>query len=300
MKTLGYYPGCSLSGTAFEFDLSVRAIAKRLETDLKEVPDWVCCGATSAHAIDRESALALAADSLSKALRAGHREILAPCAMCYQRLAAAAHELREDAELAACVTEALGDPAGTNAGDVRTVNILEWLGGVPEGDWPALVSHPLKGLRVACYYGCLLVRPPGITGVKDYEKPRSMERLVRLAGAEPVRWTMALECCGGSFALSRKDAVLRLSRNVCDAAREAKADIVCLACPMCQSNLDMRQAEFAAGREPLPVLYISQLVGLAMGVPSAELGLESHFVPLGATVESAERRSTPAPARAGA
>jgi len=278
---VGYYPGCSLSGTAAEYDRSLRAVACHMGVELREVPDWVCCGATSAHALDREAALCMAADTLAKAARAGLTRVLAPCAMCFQRLAIAAHEMQQHGGLAARLADALGLPADAGLERVRPLSVLKFFAEMGEDAIRACVKAPLGGIKVACYYGCLLVRPGSITGEREVEEPRGMEMVVRALGAQPVRWSMATECCGGSFAISRKEAVLRLSRRVCDSARRAGADVICLACPMCHSNLDMRQAEFnRPGESALPVVYLTQLMGLAMGIDRAELGLEKHFVPV--------------------
>jgi heterodisulfide reductase subunit B2 len=276
MTTLGYYPGCSLRGTASEYDRSLQAVAAKLGVELREIPDWVCCGATSAHALDHDAALTLAADTLAKAHRAGLEQVLAPCAMCYSRLATAAHALQRQPALAATLTAAFGaSPSG-----VQPLNLLTWLGNGAAAALPALVTRPLTGLKVACYYGCLLVRPAAVTGATEVEAPRTMERLVGLLGAQSVRWSMALECCGGSFALSRKAVVLRQGRLIYDAAQRAGADVICLACPMCHANLDLRQAELGvAPAAQLPVVYLTQLIGWAMGLDAAALGLDHHFVP---------------------
>lgn len=277
----GYYPGCSLSGTAAEYDRSLRAVAAHMGIELREVPEWVCCGATSAHAIDREAALCMAADTLAKAARAGLRRVLAPCAMCFQRLAAAAHEMRQHPGLSAELIGALGLPSDTAIESVRPLSVLTFLSQVGEETIRACVKAPLTGVKVACYYGCLLVRPAAITGEPEVERPRGMENIVKALGCEPVRWTMATECCGGSFAISRKQAVLRLSQRVCESARKAGADVLCLACPMCHSNLDMRQTEFNRRDEkPLPVVYLTQLVGMAFGLDRDQLGVDMHFVPV--------------------
>lgn len=270
MSVLGYYPGCSLTSSASEYDRSLRAVAGQLGVELREIPDWVCCGATSAHAIDHNAALCLAADTLAKARRAGLTEVLAPCAMCYQRLAVASHELKHNPSIATALDEAPG------LENIKPVSILSWLGnGVKLS-----ATRPLNGLKVACYYGCLLVRPPKITGVKNVEAPRQMEDIIKLLGGQPVRWSMATECCGASFALSQKSTVVRQGRQIYDAAKKAGADVFCLACPMCHANLDMRQGEMGiAGKDQLPVIYLTQLIGWAMGVDVAALGLDKHFVP---------------------
>ena len=279
MTALGYYPGCSLSGAAREYDLSLRAIAARLETELREIPDWVCCGATSAHAIDHNAAFCLAADALLKAHRAGLQQVLAPCAMCFSRLATATQELRRNSSLARQVALSLGGEAPRLA-QVQAINLLTWLEGFPAGVLEKHVVRPLKGLKVACYYGCLLLRPPRVTGAVQVEVPRKMEAIVARLGAQGVRWSMATECCGAGFSLTDKTVVLRQGRRIYGAARAAGADLMVLACPMCHSNLDMRQSEFAAGEAPLPVLYLTQLIGLAWGLSREELGLRGHFVPV--------------------
>jgi heterodisulfide reductase subunit B len=274
MSVLGYYPGCSLGGSAREYDLSLRAVAGGLGVELREIPGWVCCGATSAHAIDHEAALCLAADTLGKARRAGLAEVLAPCAMCYQRLATAAHEIGRRPAVAAALDEAPG------LEKIKPLSVLGWLGNGVSETLKARVTRPLAGLKVACYYGCLLVRPPKITGLENVEAPRQMEKLVTLLGGQPVRWAMATECCGASFALSQKSTVLRQGRRIYDAAKNSGADIFCLACPMCHANLDMRQGEMGIAPDAqLPVIYLTQLIGWAMGLDAKTLGLDKHFVP---------------------
>ena len=281
MSTIGYYPGCSLRGTAAEYDRSLKAVAGKLGVELKEVPGWVCCGASSAHAIDHATTLALAADTLAKARKAGMEQILAPCAMCYQRLAVAVEEFKHKPDLAASTMEAMGESRSLDVQNIRPMSLLQWVMGLPVETVKQLVVKPLTGLKVACYYGCLLVRPGKMTGETNVEAPRGMENLLIALGAEPVRWPMATECCGGSFALSRTSVVLRQGKKIVDAARSAGASAICLACPMCQANLDMRQSEFvAAGETQLPVVYLTQLMGVAMGLGENELGFSGHFVPV--------------------
>ncbi|HEX9047625.1 MAG TPA: heterodisulfide reductase-related iron-sulfur binding cluster [Verrucomicrobiae bacterium] len=279
MSVLGYYPGCSLSGSANEFDRSLRAVAGQLQIELREIPDWLCCGATSAHAVDHEAAVCLGADTLAKARRAGVTEVLAPCAMCYQRLATAAHNVRHDPRIAAALDEAPG------LEKIRPLSVLGWLSTGATDALKAKIKRPLGGLKVACYYGCLLVRPPKVTGVQQAETPRQMEDLVTLLGGQPVRWSMATECCGASFALSQKNTVLRQGRRIVAAAQQAGADLFCLACPMCHANLDMRQGEMGiAPHAQLPVVYLTQLIGWSLGLEATALGLDKHFVPTAAAL----------------
>jgi len=274
---VGYYPGCSLHATAREFDQSLRAIAGPLGIELTEIDDWSCCGATSAHATNHLLALSLAARNLALAETQGFGSLLAPCAACYSRLATAHHEIGEDAALASRVNTIIDRPF-TNS--VAVHSIAELLRDL-EGTIREKTVTSLKGLKVACYYGCLLVRPPAVTGFDDAERPSSMEIAVRAAGAEPVDWHMKLECCGGGFSLSRTASVIRLGRAIIDDARAAGAQTIAVACPMCHSNLDFRQramAKAAAHADGMPILFLTQIVGLGLGLPSESLGLDRHFV----------------------
>jgi heterodisulfide reductase subunit B len=194
--------------------------------------------------------------------------------MCYQRLAVVAHELKQNPGIATALDEAPG------LENIKPLSVLAWLNNGVSDALQAKVTRSLTGLKVACYYGCLLVRPPKITGIQQVEAPRQMEQLVTLLGGQPVRWSMATECCGASFALSQKSTVLRQGRQIYDAARKVGADVFCLACPMCHANLDMRQGEMGIPAEAqLPVIYLTQLIGWAMGLDATTLGLDKHFVP---------------------
>jgi heterodisulfide reductase subunit B len=274
---VAYFPGCSMHGTSREYGESLRAVAEPLGVELDEVRDWNCCGASSAHASSRMLAVALPARSLALAEAQGHERLLAPCAACYNRLAGARHEIAEDAELAGHVKKVLARPFENRVAVLNVVEVLRDLGETLR----TRVTSPLKGLKVACYYGCLLVRPAAVTRFDDPEDPTSMESVVRACGAEPVAWRMKLDCCGGGFSLSRKPSVVRLGRAIIDDARKAGADVIAVACPMCHSNLDFRQKAMARDREdkpPMPIVFITQVVGLAMGIAPDRLGMQRHFV----------------------
>ena len=274
---LGYYPGCSLHATSREFDESLRAVSGPLETELEEVEDWACCGSSSAHATNHLLSVALPARTLALAEKQGMEHLLAPCAACYSRLAGARHQVREDAELAKRVREVLERPFDAK---VEVWSILRWAREVA----PALkakVKRPLSGLKVACYYGCLLVRPAELAGGEDPEDPRAMEDLVTAAGGAPVAWNRRLDCCGAGFSLSRKGSVVRLGTAILQDAKANGADVVVVGCPMCHSNLDFRQKAMSRRLpEPLdlPVVFLTQLVGMALGIEPETLGLGRHFV----------------------
>jgi heterodisulfide reductase subunit B len=288
---IGYYPGCSMHGTSREFDESLKEVARAIGAELQEIDDWSCCGSSSAHPVSHRLAVALSARNLALAEAQGFGEVVAPCAACYNRLAGARHAIAEDVGLAREIPAILGRPFQNR---VAVRNVVELL----RTSAPAIgqkVTRPLKGLKVACYYGCLLVRGEGVAEFDDTEQPTSMEEVVKACGATPVKWNMALECCGGSFSISRTGSVVRLGRVILEDARRAGADLVLVACPMCHSNLDFRQqAMMRRGESGMPILFITELVGLALGLGSGPLGLERHFVstaPVLSKLSSAESES---------
>jgi len=273
--TTGYFPGCSLDGTSREFGESLAEVTRTLGAPLREIDDWSCCGASSAHVVDHRLAVALPARNLALAEAQGFDEIVAPCAACYNRLAASRLAIAGDPALAADMAGILGRPVSART-PVR--NVLELIAGLEPAISPRIVRR-LSGLKVACYYGCLLVRPAQVTQFDDTEQPSSMEAIARLCGASPVAWNMAVECCGGSFSICRTGSVIRLGRAILDDARRAGAQAILVACPMCQSNLDFRQAAMnRSAADALPVLFVTQLVGLALGLAPDALGLQRHFI----------------------
>ena len=281
MSRYAYFPGCSLHATAREYDESIRALAGRLEIGLDEIEDWCCCGATPAHAIDPESARLLGLWNLAQAAKGGKAPLLTGCAACFSRLRA----VREEAQAKPALTEEakgrLGHPIDP---DLEVLHIAQVLTSEPvRARLRAAVVRPLGGLPVACYYGCLLTRPRSPGAVDDAEDPHLLEDLVRLVGGEPIAWPLRLDCCGASMTLPRPDIVHELSGKILIMAHERGARALVVACPLCHSNLDFQQAAIASKRGfdfRLPVLYLTQLLGLALGLPSEQLGLQRHFVPV--------------------
>lgn len=276
MMKIAYYPGCSLHATAKEFDLSTRAVCAELDLELVEIEDWNCCGATAAHAINDDLAVGLAGRNLALAAAQGFERVLAPCAACFGRLKFAARALRAGH---AGLPDELDARA---AAGVKVFNILDALlnlAGLERIQQRA--AKPISGLRPAAYYGCLLVRPPEIAEFDDPENPTSMERVLSAAGAQPVEWYHKVECCGASLAVTNTASVVRLVADILGHAKAAGANCVAVACPMCQTNLDTRQAAAAArlGEElDLPIVYITELLGLAFGITPNRLGLGRHIV----------------------
>ncbi len=273
--TLGYFPGCSLHSGAKEYDLSLRAVLQALGVELTEVRDWSCCGASSAHATNHTLAVALSARNLALAEEQGLAKVMAPCAACFNRLATARHVMAHDEGLATTIRPMLTRPFNNQ---VEVQNVVALFKGLTEVI--AAKMTPLSHLNVACYYGCLLVRPPEVVAFDDPEMPTSMEAVVAATGATPVSWSKRLECCGAGLSLSRTASVVRMGREILADAKAHGAQAVVVACPMCHSNLDLRQAAMQRRGEPLdlPILFLSQLVGMALKLDPEALGLGRHFV----------------------
>jgi heterodisulfide reductase subunit B len=273
---IGYYPGCSLLGSSREFNESTRAVLATLGVDLVEVPDWNCCGASSAHILHHELSLALPARNLALAEQAGLTELLAPCAACSNRLLSAQQELEKHPELVVGIEKAIDMPY---KGTVKILNILEILDRLRQRIAEQIVAPFQK--RVASYYGCLLVRPPRVVNFDRPEDPQSMDRLLKAVGAAPVEWPFKTECCGAAFSVTRTDIVAKLSGKLLLDAVERGAEVIVVACPMCHSNLDLRRSEindYLHKEYVIPALFITQVVGLAMGLDPKVLGLPRHMV----------------------
>lgn len=281
-SVLAYYPGCSLHGTEPEYDESLRAVVEALGIAIAEIPDWNCCGASSGHTTDHLLGVALPARNLALAEAAGFDRVLAPCAACYNRLAAAHLAVAEDADLAERMPDILGRPFA-NSVDVMSVATLlrDVAPTIAEmAAAPRQTPNPMVGVKLASYYGCLLVRPPELAAGDDPERPMFLDEVVEACGAEPVDWNMKVECCGGAFSVSRTSSVLRMGRAIIEDARRAGAEALVVACPLCHTNLDLRQKAMESRGEPrMPVLFITQVVGLALGLSPGSLGLKRHFIP---------------------
>jgi heterodisulfide reductase subunit B len=282
--TYAFFPGCSLDGAARDYHRSTLAVASKLGLDLPELKDWICCGSTAAHSSDPLLADALPAKSLSAA--AGSTVAVA-CAACYSRLKTANYRIAGDAALRAKVAHVVGRDYDGRTPVLHLLEILCRDIGLPR--IAAAVRRPLGGLKVACYYGCLLARPPEVTNFDDAENPTLMDRLMQAAGAQPLDWPHKTECCGASFSITDSSIVLELSDRILAMAQAAGADCIATACSLCQLNLDMRQKDIESKfgrRYNLPVFYFTQLLGLAMGCQSEELSLGSLVVEPTALLEA--------------
>ena len=280
-----YYPGCSLHASAKEYDESTRGLFKALKIGLQEVPDWLCCGATPAHNVDELLSLSLCAKNLALA-EPVDGDLAVACAACFSRLKTTQHKLGDNEEKRHQVEYALDAPLALEKPVKHLLEILAKDYGLER--LAAAVRKPLSGLKVACYYGCLLTRPPEVPELDCSEAPTIMERVIGAAGAETVAWSHRLECCGANFTLSRPGVVLKLSGEILASAKAAGADCIMVACPLCHGNLDIRQEEIEAATGEhygMPVFYMTQLLALAAGVSPSKLGFDSMIVEPCAAVE---------------
>ena len=277
-KRYSYYPGCSLHASASEYDVSTKAVFAALEIGLDEVPDWICCGATPAHNVDELLSLSLSAKNLELAQQVPG-DMAVACASCFSRLKFAQHILSENETKRKLVEKAIDAPVPLDSSVKHLLEIFARDIGLEK--LATVTRKPLAGLKVACYYGCLLTRPTDVPNLDCTEAPTIMESVIEAVGAETVAWTHRLECCGANFTLSRPPVVQQLSNAVLDSAKAAGADCIMVACPLCHGNLDIRQKEIEGVYDcsyAMPVFYLTQLVGLALGVPAGDLGLDALIV----------------------
>jgi len=278
MKKIGYYPGCSSAGGGIELELSIRAISQAAGVELMEIEDWNCCGASAAHNLNHMLAVALPYRILALAEAQGLDTVMAPCAACFARLKGTHVRVMRNDELRA---EVAGITERTYDGSLKIMNIVEYLNLLLDDGLADKLPRSLGGLKVAAYYGCLLSRDDDVITGDDHESPRGMTAAIRAAGCEPVEWNYAIECCGAGFSMSKTEAVVDLTGAVLADARDCGAEVIVTGCPMCHSNLDMRQKtirQTGKGDFRTPVLYLSELLGLAAGLDPKELGLNRHFV----------------------
>lgn len=276
---VSYYPGCSLHGTAEEYDKSTQMVCDQLGIELEEVTDWNCCGATSAHCTNDKLSVALAARVLALAEKDNAKTLAVPCSACFQRLKVAEHRIREDKDFGVEIASLIEMPY---TGSIEVLQIIQLLAR-PEliEKVKEKIKKPLEGLKTVCYYGCLTVRPPKMTNVDDYEDPQYMDVLMEAVGADNRFWSYKTECCSAGLAMARSDVTKRLSGILLSMADEAGADCVVVSCPMCHANLDMRQKELAEGGgipRTIPILYVTELLALAMGVKEVEKFWPKHLV----------------------
>lgn len=266
---LSYYPGCSLHGTALDYDTSVRDVCAKLHIELVEIPDWNCCGASSGHMTDHEIGMRLPMRNLLLAQRSGH-DILVPCAACYQRLKVADKVLRQNPH---------HWDVDEYRPDFEIIHVTTLLSRpeIVEKMRPHLTAS-LGEMVVACYYGCLSLRPPEITPVRHPEMPTTLETIVESLGGKTVVWSHKTECCSGSLTMTRPDISRKLVADIVLSAKRAGATALVTDCPMCQANVESRQLDNDEVGAPLPVFFATELIAAAMQNSYPQKQAKVHLV----------------------
>ncbi len=282
-----YYPGCSLKSNGKHYEESLLAVFRELDTPVWEIEDWNCCGATSYMSIDEAQAFALAARNLALAERAAQEapdkappQLMAPCSACFLVLSKTQRYVKQHPELADQVHAGLKAVGLQYRGDVRVRHPLDiFVNDIGFQRIDQAVKNRLTGLKVACYYGCQIVRP--FAPFDSAHDPTTMDQLVRVLGAEPIRWPLKTRCCGGSLTGTIRDVGLRLSQILLQDAAQRGADVMITVCPLCQFNLECYQQEISRtfpNTPRLPIMFLTQLMGKAFGIPDAALGMRRLFI----------------------
>jgi len=262
---LSFYPGCSLEGMAVDYARSIDAVFKALDIDLVEIDDWSCCGATAAHSLSEAMSVILPARNLFAAEQMG-LDIVSPCANCFNRL-------RFSQQM---IQKRVLDIPWPVTGDLKVHDMTRFLAE------PAMIKQikkrvlrSLKRLKLVCYYGCQMVRPPRITGYTDYENPQTLDRISAATGAQVIDWSYKATCCGASIGIARREIGDSLTKRLLDKARQAGAEAIVVSCPLCQSNLDMIQK----GRleRPIPIFYFTELLRLSFSDRGNPKWFKTHF-----------------------
>jgi heterodisulfide reductase subunit B len=280
VKYYSYFPGCSAEATAIGLGISVQAVAKRLDIELVELEDWTCCGSTPYGSLDKLESILVAARSLALAEKTG-LDMVTPCPSCFVTFYQANLYLKEHPQLMAQVNEALAVVNLTYNGNVRIRDLMEVLFNDVTPELIATkVQRGLNGLKVAPYYGCQMVRPD--YGFENPDAPRSLDRIVESLGAEAVSFPLKNRCCGGALIISEQSLAVNLMSKLLDNAVENGAECIVTPCPLCQMNLDAYQSTASVYSKlkidyKLPVLFVTQLIGLALGIDAKSLGLSTNI-----------------------
>jgi len=287
-----YFPGCSLKGLGKAYEESILAVFEKLNISMTEIDDWNCCGATSYNSMDEMKAFGLSARNLAIAEKQGNNgepiEVIAPCASCYLVLSKTQRYMKEYPKIGGRIHEAMKSAGLSYQGTVNIRHPLEVL--VNEYGLEkitAQVKKPLKGLKVACYYGCQIVRP--YCTFDDQNNPMFMDKLMKALGADVIDWPLKTRCCGGSLTGTVQEVGVRLSYVVLKEAKKRGANVVATACPLCQFNLECYQDKMKnwyKDKVDLPVAYFTQLMGKAFAIDDKKLGMQRLFVPPRATTAS--------------
>ena len=289
--TLGYFPGCSGQGTSMEYESSTRAVCRAMNVELREIPDWNCCGSTPAHTVDSVLSAAFSARVFTQAETAGITDVVTPCPSCLKNLRNALNHM-EDPLFSARVEALTERPLMTPHSIKSVLQIL--VEDVGLDAIKARVRQPLTGMKVVPYYGCLMTRPAESMRFDNPENPVSLDRLLEALGATVLPFPLKTDCCGASFSIPARNVVPRLSGRILDMAAELGADAIVVACPLCQMNLDLRQGQINSKNHTqyqIPVPYFTQLMGYAFGLADKDTAFNKLAVNVKPAFECMQRRA---------
>ncbi len=273
-----YYPGCTNKSTGVDYDVSFKAICSSLDIEIEEVKDWICCGASSAHASSKLLPIVLTIKNLAEIEKVNLEEVVVPCVGCYYRFKKSIHELGKDQNLLKAVEEII-DYKYQNK--VKVLNPIEIIDENVKLKIGKKVQKDLSAIKMVCYYGCVLTRPPEVMQFDNCEYPTSMDDILKVIGINTLDWSYKTECCGVSLSFTKPEIVLRLTKNILENASEVGADAIVVACPLCYLNIDTRQEEinkFYDKKFNIPVFYFTQILGLAIGCDYKDLALDKNFM----------------------
>ena len=282
MKQYAYYPGCSLESLGKNYNLSALAVSAELGMELKELEDWNCCGATAYFPVDELLAYTLVSRNLAIAEKTGLQDFVAPCSACYKNAYTTNKYLKNDPDLAEHINYALEEDHLHVEGKMKVRHLIEvFIEDVGLEEIEKKVAHPLKGLRVAPYYGCQIVRPR--KDKEDVENPQFFEKLLSAIGAEPIDYASKTRCCGGSLIITNRKAALDMVHKLLQDAVNSNANVIATTCPMCNVNVEVYQSQ--VNREfgtnfSIPVMYFTQLMGMALGIDPKRIGVGASMLAL--------------------
>lgn len=277
---VAYYPGCSLHASSAFYDHQTKLVTKKLGIDLIELDDWNCCGATSACKTDTFLSIALPARNIGIADASGLDELVIPCSSCYSRSIVAQSVLADNPDLKDSINSELSKKV---SGRIKIISIIELLlKKVNSPEFNEQIKYKLEGFKPACYYGCLLTRFPYNINVSDnVENPQGMDIICKQLGAKPIDWNYKTDCCGASATVNDTEVALRLMSKIMKDAIAREANCFVTTCPMCQLNLDAYQdmvREKYSISQKMPVYFITELVGLSLGLSEKDLQIDRHFI----------------------
>lgn len=273
-----YYPGCTNKSTGVDYDISFKAVCSKLDIKIEEVRNWICCGASSAHASSKLLPIMLTVKNLAEIEKKDLSEVVVPCVGCYYRFKKSIYDTGKDVSLLNTVNDLIGYQYQNK---VKVLNPIEIFDENIKLKLSKKISRDLSKLKVVCYYGCVLTRPPEVMQFDNCEYPVSMDNLLEVIGINTLEWSYKTECCGVSLSFTRPETVLRLSEKILENASEAGASAIVVACPLCYLNLDTRQQAINKVYKKnynIPIFYFTQILGLALGCNSKELGLKKNFM----------------------